>query len=33
MKCLAIAAGVLFAAAVLHRMRRAHYERWMDVDA
>jgi hypothetical protein len=33
MKWLAIGIGFLFVGAVLHRMRRAHYDRWMDVDA
>ena len=33
MKWLALGLGLLFVAGFLHRMRRAHYERWMDVDA
>lgn len=33
MKWIAIGVGVLIAAWSFHRMRRAHYERWLDVDA
>ena len=33
MKWLAMAVGVLFVFGLMHRMRRAHFERWLDVDA
>ena len=33
MKWLTLGIGVLFVLGLMHRMRRAHHERWMDVDA
>ena len=33
MKWLAMAVGVLFVFGLMHRMRRAHLEHWLDHDA